>query len=122
MENADITKRKEDYQVKKGRDHMKKMKKWLLCFLCVGVLCGTAACGNREEQDVTPENQTEQKQDPDTVGGAVKDGVDDVGDAIDDGVHDVTDGVDDIADDLTGNEDRNPNRDNDATDSSNTTK
>lgn len=95
---------------------MKKIKKLVVCFLCMGIICSMAGCGSQDDHDVK-DNTTNDTQSDDSLGGAIDDGVEDIGDAVDDGVDDVTDGVDDITDDLTGNGDTAGSDTNGATDS-----
>lgn len=109
---------------------MKKFKKLVLSVLCLGVIFGTVACGNRNaEDDAANDTKTEQN---DTMNDVTdgrnnnnvtddgnnnnnnvtddrnNDGVmDDLGNAVGDGIEDVGDGVKDVTDDLTGNDARN---------------
>ena len=66
---------------------MKKLKKVILCMLCVGVLCSTTGPTKDNNGDGVI----------DDLGNAVKDGVDDV----EKGVDNVRDGVRDMTDDAT---------------------
>ena len=107
--------------------NMKKWRKVILAILCVGVIVGTTACGNRngaEGDDAANNTQTEQN---DTNNNDVTEGtdknkdnnggvVDDMGNAAGNVIDDIGNGVENITDDMTGNDN---NRTNDTTGNNN---
>ena len=81
---------------------MKQLKKMLLVLMCVCVMLGCVACGNKEAAD-NGANQTENNMNDATDGtddGVVGEIGEDVVDGVDNVGEDVVDGVEDIGDDV----------------------
>ena len=83
---------------------MKKMKKGILIMLCMGIICGVTACGERSDNNdnmngATSGEQRNENYDNrddngvDDAGDAIRDGVEDIGNAAEDGMNDVKEGV-----------------------------
>ena len=69
---------------------MKKLKKVILCMLCVGVLCSTTGCGSNTKDDAANNTTTDKNTTTDPTKDNNGDGViDDLGNAVKDGVDDV---------------------------------
>lgn len=80
---------------------MKKLKKVILCMLCVGVLCSTTGCGSNTKDDAANNTTTDKNTTTDPTKDNNGDGViDDLGNAVKDGVDDVEKGVDNVRDGL----------------------
>ena len=78
---------------------MKKLKKVILCMLCVGVLCSTTGCGSNTKDDAANNTTTDKNTTTDPTKDNNGDGViDDLGNAVKDGVDDVEKGVDNVRD------------------------
>ncbi len=101
---------------------MKKMKKGILIMLCMGIICGVTACGERSDNNdnmngATSGEQRNENYDNrddnllDDTGDAIRDGVDDAGDAIRDGVEDIgnvaEDGMNDVKEGVNGTRNNN---------------
>ena len=82
---------------------MKKMKKGILIMLCMGIICGVTACGERSDNNdnmngATSGEQRNENYDNrddnllDDTGDAIRDG-EDIGNAAEDGMNDVKEGV-----------------------------
>ena len=99
---------------RKGRTRMKRIKKTIVCLMCMVILGGITGCGNNAANGGTENGTVNDATSGENYNNNGADGTNGVngtndrnGDGIvDDAVDDVTDGVDDVTDGITDGVDR----------------